>query len=216
MSNKLALKIVAFAGIDGAGKTTQAAQLTAWLGEMGYAASFVPNRSLRRLRAELDAVAQEHGERDLFGFLGADAGRLALAMPKWHAFDQALVEARGVYDVLIFDRYVHCQLAHARFRNVSNYWLHERLFAMFPPPDVTLYLDIDPHLASDRVGRRGHDCASVEWLARLKACYEKLGDFHSFVRLDANVDVEALARRVRDVVAARLARPQPGNAKRMG
>jgi dTMP kinase len=61
--------IIALLGIDGAGKTTQARQLTAWLAELGVSASYHRNEAGR---GDLDELARCHGRRDIGDLLGRD------------------------------------------------------------------------------------------------------------------------------------------------
>jgi dTMP kinase len=197
--------IVAFAGIDGAGKTTQAERLCEWLRARGAAVTLERNESLRVLRETLDDIARDHGTADLFELLGADRARLALAMPKWQTFHRLFAAPERLGEVLVFDRYVHCQQAHARLRRVSDIWLHDQLFSCFPRPDVTIFLELDPAVATARVRRRGGEQETEQELTALQDAYRALPDAWRFLRVDAGRPVDEVAATVRTFVSRRLA-----------
>jgi dTMP kinase len=55
--------------------------------------------------------------------------------------------------VVLADRYLYTPMARARARGVEQAWL-DTLFSFAPPPDVVLWLDLDPATA---LGRRDRD-----------------------------------------------------------
>lgn len=78
-------------------------------------------------------------------------------------------------------------------------------------PDLTLLFDLDPHVAMERIGRRGDDREKferVDFLVKVRANYHELAkqDATRYVVLDAARPVDAV---LRDAMAAlsRLQRP---------
>ncbi|APX97071.1 dTMP kinase [Natronorubrum daqingense] len=70
------------------------------------------------------------------------------------------------------------------------------------PPDLTLYLDVDPKTAAERAGAT-NKFERVEYLESVHANYERLleRDPERFVRVDASQEPEAVLEEVRDVLA---------------
>jgi dTMP kinase len=57
---------------------------------------------------------------------------------------------------------------------------------VFPAPDVTFYLAVDPEVAYERIRLRGIDQETLEYLQEADAAYRSLPEFPSFVVVDAN------------------------------
>ncbi|MBX0287517.1 dTMP kinase [Haloarcula salinisoli] len=70
------------------------------------------------------------------------------------------------------------------------------------PPDLTVYLDLDPETAARRSGAT-NKFETAEYLADVRANYERLIDAEPdrFVRVDATQDPETVYEQVRDALA---------------
>ncbi len=172
--------LVAFEGVDGAGKTTQLARLAAVLRARG--AEVVTTKEPtdgpigRRIR-ETARTGRLPAEQELELFL-ADrrehvAGLVAPAL------------ARGA--VVLIDRYFYSTAAYQGARGLDPRDIVARNLAFAPVPDLVLLFQLPPELGLRRV--RGRDGAEnlFEKLADLEACdlvFRAL-DRPEIVRIDA-------------------------------
>jgi dTMP kinase len=109
-------------------------------------------------------------------------------------------------DIVISDRYSDSRYAYqgatladrfddavAFVRGVHEPWTR--------PPDVTIYLDVDPETGARRSGATDK-FESVEYLTAVRDNYERLigADSERFVRVDATQSAETVQREVVDIV----------------
>ncbi|KFX29782.1 hypothetical protein C2I33_06465 [Ralstonia solanacearum] len=195
--------LITFEGIDGSGKTTAATLLVERLAAHGVKTIFHPNRSLAPVREALDALAQEDGYSDRFGLFGAGNMQFLAAVMKW----RELLDLRPLLEredqVVVLDRYFYTHLSLATTHATTNSAHLRRLFKIFPTPDITLFMDIDPKLAGERVLKRGRDVNAVDYLARLHDGYQSLPEFDQFQKVAVTGD--ATPATVLDDIWARVA-----------
>jgi dTMP kinase len=204
--------LVAFEGIDGAGKTTQARALHASLRAAG-----VPSISTK------EPTNGEWGQKIR---RSATTGRLALA-DELHAFLEdrkehvrdELEPALGAGKVVIVDRYFLSTVAYQGARGLDPAELL-RLNAFAPPPDLLFIFDIDPRIGLDRVAKRG-DVADLfekeEELSKAREIFSNRSLLAPYARelhiLDATRPEGELGSTIAGLVRTRLsrsARPGPG------
>lgn len=140
-------RLIAIEGIDGAGKSTLAANLYRRLGDAGFQARLVQ----RYWNSSLTALWRRALERD--AVTQRDAALLAAADS---AFGQEgiLNPALRAGEVVVADRYVYSHIVHFAARGVTRPHL-EVWFSGFAAPDVILYLDAPPEIARDRLAAKG-------------------------------------------------------------
>jgi len=181
-------KIISFSGIDGAGKSTQIEMLrerliqaglrvsllafwddvamltsvrefsghTLFKGEKGVGSPTKPvNRRDKNVRSWYMTVVR-------FGLYFVDAISLCRTVAK---------QRRSGADVIIFDRYLHDQLANLNLnRGIER--IYARLFlAMTPKPDIAYLLDADPAQARERKPEY-----PVDFLQQSRATYLALSE----------------------------------------
>lgn len=152
--------LVAFEGIDGAGKTTQSKRLLAKLRELGVRASWSKEPSDGRIGALIRSALR--GEIDL------DQRTLALLF----AADRIEhMRSLPVNCVTIIDRYILSSLAYQGVFMPFE-WILE-LNKWVELPDVVFYLDLSPEVALKRVTDRSiyH---SIDLLKMVRENYMKL------------------------------------------
>ena len=188
-------RTIALVGIDGSGKTTQAHRLADEIG-----ATYRRNAGGRRWFGRL-AARLGRGD-DAEDLLGRRRMLFVESVLRWLAILRTLLRRAVTGEVAVMDRYAFCQYASLRARGGSD--RRARLaYRIFPAPDVTFFLAVDPRTAHDRVEARGYDHESVEYLTAADAAYRSLPEFSTFVVIDANATPDEVAAAVR----ARL--PQP-------
>ncbi|GID97923.1 dTMP kinase [Amorphoplanes digitatis] len=185
------LRTVALVGIDGSGKTTQAHQLATALAARGLPATYRRNAGGRRWFGRL-AVAL--GRMDGEHLLGRRAMLFVESVLRWLAILRTLLRRRITGEISIMDRYAVCQYAsiraHAKTPRPGRLNRAERrarlAYRVFPKPDVTFLLAVDPAIAYDRIERRGYDHEEMAYLRAASAAYEALPERPDFVVIDAN------------------------------
>jgi dTMP kinase len=196
---------VTFEGIDGSGKTTQAARLERWAREQGHAVVAVREpggtkvgERIRELLLDGPGMC-DWSEAALFAAARAELAETVI---------RPALE-RGAW--VICDRYVDSSLAYqgvARGLGIGN--VHDLNLTVTGrlEPDVTFVLLLDPETALARRGEEGRDRIEREdgeFVRRVDRGYRELAALfrHRIVVLDGSRPTETLAERVRDEVASR-------------
>jgi dTMP kinase len=195
------LRIVALVGIDGAGKTTQARELAAWLTTHGVPADYWQNAGGRRWFGRL---AQRLGRRDAEELLGRQGLLTVEAVLRWLAIARALLRSRLRGRVAVMDRYSYCQYASIRAHRGRGERFARLLYGLFPRPDVVCYLAVPPALAQERVRRRGTDDEELGFLVAFDAGYRSLPEAARLTVLDAAGTPAQVQAALRAVLAPRL------------
>jgi thymidylate kinase len=178
-------RAIALVGIDGSGKTTQAHRIAELLAAAGVPAAYRQNAGGRHWFGRLaHRIGVRDGER-LLGDNGMMVVELAL---RWLAIARARLLTFVHREVSVMDRYAVCQYASIRSHHSGGGWerVARALYRVFPAPDVTFYLAVDPEVAYERIRLRGIDQETLEYLQDADAAYRSLPEFPSFVVVDAN------------------------------
>ncbi|WP_233559041.1 dTMP kinase [Micromonospora radicis] len=203
MSRRPRLRTIALVGIDGSGKTTQAQRLAATLTEAGRPARYHRNAGGRRW---LGRAAQRLGRPDAQRLLGRDAMLVTESVLRWLAIALALLGCLLSGRVAVMDRYAVCQYASLRAHGGQRW---ERLvragYRLFPRPQVTFLLTVDPAEAYRRIEQRGTDHESLEYLAAADLAYHAVPEYPTFVPVRADRPPEEVAREIRGHLAGWLA-----------
>ncbi|MEH1101827.1 dTMP kinase [Micromonospora sp. CPCC 205561] len=193
------LRAVALIGIDGSGKTTQARQLADALTAAGRPATYHRNAGGRRW---LGRLAHRLGRPDAQRLVGR-GGLLAVeSVLRWLAIAAALLACLATGRVAVMDRYSACQYASIRAHGGQRWERLARVgYRMFPRPQVTFLLAVDPAEAYRRIEQRGTDHESMGYLAAADAAYRSLPEYPTFVVVDAGRPPEEVSRQIRDHLA---------------
>lgn len=189
-------RVVALVGVDGSGKTTQAHRLADALTGAGLPAAYGRNAGGRRWFGRL---AKRLGRgSDAQRLLGRAGLLLVESILRWLAIARTLLRSRLYGQIAVMDRYAVCQYASIRAHRGSRVaeWAARRAYSLFPRPDVTFFLAIDPAEAVRRIDLRAEDHESEEFLATSTAAYRSLPEFGSFVTVDANSAPDEVAAQI--------------------
>ncbi|GIF08628.1 nucleoside/nucleotide kinase family protein [Actinoplanes siamensis] len=201
------VRTVALVGIDGSGKTTQARLLAAALAGAGRPAAYRQNAGGR---AWFGRLATRLGRRDAEELLGRPAMILVESLLRWLAIARTLLRRALRGEIAVMDRYAVCQYASLRAHGAGP--AAERrarlAYRLFPLPDVTLFMAVDPEVAQERIVRRGTDTESLEYLRAADRAYRSLPEFADFVVVDANGPEEEVFAVIRAELA-RITAPVP-------
>jgi dTMP kinase len=195
--------LIAFEGIDGSGKTTQAKLLAEALRrrDLQVQQSKEPTNGPwgQKIR-ESKTRGRMAPELELQAFLNDRREHVAdLIEPSM---------ARG--EIVIVDRYYFSTVAYQGARGLDPVELLQRNEAFAPRPDVLVLLDVPPQVGLRRIAQRGDKADLFEAEDNLRRAAEIFASFSGpyVIRLDGTKSIEAVHeavwRRVRDVVRSAL------------
>lgn len=203
---------IALVGIDGAGKSTQAALLAAWLTSVGVPARHVKNPG-GRLR--LDRIARRLGRPDAISLLGRGGFLVIEVLVRWVLLARSVLWSHLSRRVTVMDRYTFCQYAVMRARHNRGERLVRLLYRVFPRPDLVCLLTVTPTRALERIERRGTDREGLDYLVALDAAYRSLPETASFTIVDANLTTLPVQSALRDIVNDHLHATVPAGPSRV-
>ncbi len=199
---------VCFEGGEGAGKSTQAQQLAAWLTDEGYAVRLTFEPGDTPVGKQLRAIVLDPAT----GSLSARTEALLYAADKAEHVDTLVRPALDRGEVVITDRYVDTSLAYqgaGRVLDLAEVTAVQRWATADLRPHLTVVLDVDP---TDGLGRfEGRDRIEAEPLDFHQRARQAFLDFAAadpdhYLVLDARVPVDEIAAAVRARVEPLLAR----------
>lgn len=201
---------VTFEGGDGAGKTTQAARLEAWLRDQGRQVVRTREPGGTEVGVLVRDIVLHHR-----GHVAPRAEALLYAADRAHHVETVVRPAIARGDVVIQDRYLDSSVAYQGAGRVLDaddvrslsLWATGGLL-----PDVTVLLDLDPAVARTRLDAADKpfdrlEAEKAEFHERVRAGFLALArsEPDRFLILDASLPAEQLADRIRAAVASRLA-----------
>jgi dTMP kinase len=200
-------RTVALVGIDGSGKTTQAHALAAALARRGLPARYRRNAGGRRWFGRVAAVL---GRRDGEHLLGRRTMLFVESVLRWLAILRTLLRRAVTREVAVMDRYGVCQYASIRARaatprpgRINRAERRARLaYGLFPKPEVTFLLLVDPAVAYERIERRGYDHEDLSYLQAASAAYQAMPEYRDFVVIDANRPPDEVSRALLEHLSA--------------
>jgi dTMP kinase len=206
------VRTIALVGPDGSGKTTQARRLAADLAALGLPAAYCRNAGGRRWFGRL---ASRLGRADADDLLGRRWMLVVESVLRWLAILRTLLRRALTGELAVMDRYAICQYASLRARAASP--AAERrarlAYRLFPPPDVTVLLTVDPQTAQHRIDSRGYDHETLEYLRASTAAYRSLPEFEGFRVVDGNGTPDEVAAAIR--AALPVVAPEPAGRARI-
>lgn len=195
--------LVAFEGVDGAGKTTQATLLEGSLREMGFEVVLTKEptdseygRRIRQIAREgRDGITPEE-ELDLF-LKDRELDVTETITP---------VLKRG--GIVLMDRYYFSNIAYQGALGLDPAHIQRVNEERFPTPDLTLLFVISPEESTRRIaeGREGGTNVGYEkldFLKQVESVYESIQS-PGLVRLDATQSIDAVAEQINQALSPLL------------
>jgi dTMP kinase len=201
--------LVAFEGIDGSGKTTQAHRLRLLLERNG-----VPVLATKEPTDGPWGIKLRRSARE--GRLSPEAELEAFLEDRREHVQRELAPALASGRVVIIDRYYLSTVAYQGARGLDPADLI-RLNAFAPAPDLCFVFDVDPALGLSRISKRGAGADLFEQRQALAAARRIFTDPQLFRAtipnlyvLDATADAVTLEARIAEIVFAVLRCTTPG------
>lgn len=168
-------KFITFEGIDGCGKSTQSEKFTKWFSEytgLETVKTFEPGgwAGGKLLRELVLSDKNFDGLPELFLFLADRAGHL----------NNVILPALESNKNVICERYTDSTIAYQTSHEINV----EKIIASceFPEPDLTIFLDIAPELALQRVKNRNSnkndkfESEGLIFMRKVSEAYNRLAD----------------------------------------
>lgn len=205
---------LAFEGLDGAGKSTQVASLSAELSRRGFSVTTVRPSDTNLGELVRGFILQHHIDTPVDPWsevLMFVAGRVQLLR-------EVIIPALERGDVVIADRYAHSTLAYqggGRGLDIAELRRLHRFMCQDLWPDLTLYLDIP--LETAKLRQRTQDLpidriesAPDSFHANVRATFEALASdpAEHMVRIDASQSASAISQDIAEAVMDALATRQ--------
>lgn len=176
---------IAFEGIDGSGKTTQAGLLKQWLegeGNPVHLTAEPTRRSIGKMIREIFSGKTRADERIIAGLFVADR------------LDHILNEEEGMMNFLssgktvITDRYYLSSYAyHGVHMDMDWVISANAMAARLLRPDLTVFIDVAPELAMERIASSRQSVELYETLDNLKAVRNKYLEAIEKVKADEHI-----------------------------
>jgi dTMP kinase len=179
--------LIAFEGIDGAGKTTQAALLSSLLtaaGEPHISSKEPTNGSWgRRIRESAQT-----------GRLGAQEELKFLIRDRQEHIEKVVQPALDDGKIVILDRYYYSTIAYQGARGYPIDGLQGMMEVRFLLPDAVFLLDVDPQISLPRVKSRGdvpNEFERLDALVKARSLFSQIRDA-SIVKIDGSLPIDTV------------------------
>lgn len=179
--------LVAFEGIDGSGKSTQATLLADWAAQRGL--------DVVRTREPTNGPwGQKVRESKVSGRLSPEEELQCFLEDRKEHVATLIAPALARGALVIIDRYYYSTAAYQGARGHDPKALIAQNRAFAPKPEVVFLMDFDPKAGVDRIHARGAGVDAFETLpalTRAREIFLSLDEDH-IVKLDARKDPQAL------------------------
>jgi dTMP kinase len=169
---------IAFEGIDGSGKSTQAKMLFEYLHKKGKCIFTHEPTDGATGRFIKELLGGEHSIDQMALQL------LFVSDRAEHVNGLILPKIKEGYSV-VTDRYMFSSIAYGAASGVDAEWLR-KVSGKFPLPDATFVCDVDPEIAVQRIGKRNDKKESVAYFEKLSFLSSARSEFRSMSGLYKN------------------------------
>ncbi len=189
---------IAFEGIDGAGKSTQALLLKDRLEKSGYKVTFVKEPTSGQWGRKIEEIAQNGREG-----ISLEEELDYFIFDREEDVEKNIKPALKRKGVVIADRYFYSNIAYQSSLGLDPGEIRRRNMK-FPVPDLVFILDIPPESSQERIitGRQEKANLGYEqlgYLAEVKQAYDKLDD-SNIVRLNGSTSIDEVGNLIWEAV----------------
>jgi len=199
--------LIAICGLDGSGKTTQANLLAEQLRVNGPVSVLRPNTDEFRYDQPITDYMEGHLPPDQMYDMVIEMPLMAAAN-LFRQMRTTIMPRLRAGEIVICDRYVYTVYARARARGLRDQEWLSQLNRYLPEPDLTLYMDVRPEVALQRVLARDKvpkwEELDLDRIAAVRSALleQPWGPRDSYQIIDAERPVVEIAADVRRAVAA--------------
>lgn len=193
-------------GPDGGGKTTQVARLVAWLRDQGVDAVACRDPGGTALGNRLRSLLLDHAESHVP--IAVQTEMLMYMASRAQLVEEVIRPALAAGKIVVSDRFLLANVVYQGYAgglDPDGVWRVGMIATAGLLPDLTLVLDIDPQVATKRVGapRDRMEARPVEYHARVRDGFRKaLETYPAPHRLiDGSTDADTVAARIQKEVA---------------
>ena len=194
---------IGFTGIDGVGKSTQADLLCGWLTRNG-----IPNILYEKKRsfvAEMSlVVAKKHGIDSGRKYLGEDYYMIASSFDLLREVVLDVNPFVKTGKVVVTARTAFCRLAGGITRGCRSIEFAQEIALFGGIPDLTIWLDVSPEIAYQRINERGYDSGDLKHLKKYRQALKELLQNFPHIRVDKEDAIEVVQVEIKKIVSAVL------------
>ena len=194
---------IGFCGIDGAGKSTQAELTCGWLTRRG-----LPNilrEGKRDFVSEMAlSIARSHKVESGRKYLGEEYYMVALS---FDLLREAVLDVRpflAAGTIIVSARTAFCRLAGGLVRKCCSLELAQEVALFGGAPDIVIWLDTSPEIASQRVIKRGLDIATVNHLKLYREAVKKILQHYPHTRIIGDEPIDSVRLEVQKTIEKAL------------
>jgi len=187
---------IAFTGIDGAGKTTQAGKLAFHI-KQKYGPTYLAEPRTDLVSQMLHVLAWKHGQtsrREYFGDHIVDFSKAFDVVRDYYSTVAPLL-ASGMH--VVEPRSIFCRIAMAFAMNGARDKKTEQVLSVIPKPNLLFWVDTNPSVALARIQRRGIDTEKLEDLRRFSRAYHKMPESADWVQIQGDKAQKTLEKEIR-------------------
>ena len=200
-----------FDGLDGVGKSTQLTRFCTWLVQLGHEVVVCRDPGSTELGERLREILLTRTSMSI----GRRAEMLIYMAARAQLVDEVIRPALAAGRIVVSDRFLLANVvyqAHAGGLDADQVWQVGRVAVDGIEPDLVMVLDMDPHLAAERLGRPLDRIESRGEVFRRQVRAGFLAEAarqpHRIAVIDAARDIETIEAEIR-VIAGRVLGQRP-------
>lgn len=202
-------RLIAFEGLDGVGKTTQARLLAENLARLGLPVVLTREPTAGVFGQAIRRLSQQGRG----GLAPAEELALFLADRREHV-EKVIRPALAAGQIVITDRYYYSSMAYQGALGLDPRDIEAQHADFAPPPDLVILLELTPAERLDRLRQRGKKIDAFEeqdYLAKVAAIFDRL-QAPNLIRVDGRGSVAEVQTRILVQVQQRLQLPESPHA----
>ena len=195
--------LIAFCGVDGSGKTTQLNLLQQELEKQGKKV-YVTKQPTNWYRNDNNVRAFLEGRKTNNMLIKELA--LFSATDRLRQYNNEISQKEKEGNIVISDRYIYSAYTYFYTRGLDIKWLKE-INKFVPLPDITLYIDIPPEIAYERIISRDGKAAKKEekdlkFLKKVTEIFKKQiwGKSDNYYIINGNRNREEISKEIIEIV----------------